>query len=151
MFLCIGVDVGGTNTDAVILKGNELLCSCKVPTTQDVTSGVAGAIKTALEKLPAEYQPDPSQHIGRVNIGTTHFVNAVVQRREIAPVAVLRLCGPASRAVPPFSDFPEDLKKVICGGYRFINGGYEYNGKHISDVDENEVRQAIIEIEQKGL
>ena len=72
---------------------------------------------------------------------------------EIAPVTVLRLRGPASRAVPPFSDFPEDLKKVICGGYRFINGGCEYNGKRtcITEVDENEVRQAIIEIEQKGL
>ena len=116
--------------------------------------GVAGAIKTALEKLPTDYQPDPSQHIGHVNIGTRHFVNAVVQRREIAPVTVLWLCGPAARAVPPFSDFPEDLKKVICGGYHFINGGYmyEYNyEKYITDMDENEVRQAIIEIEQKGL
>ena len=48
----------------------------KVPTTQDVTLGVAGAIKTALEKLPTDYQPDPSQHIGHVNIGTTHSVVA---------------------------------------------------------------------------
>ena len=86
MFLCIGVDVGGTNTDAVILKGNKLLCSCNYTRCH---LGVAGAIKTALEKLPTDYQPDPCQHIGHVNIGTTHFVNAVVQRREIAPVTVL--------------------------------------------------------------
>ena len=34
--------MGGTNTDAVILKKNEVLSSAKVPTTADVTSGITG-------------------------------------------------------------------------------------------------------------
>ncbi len=48
----------------------------------------------------------------RVHIGTTHFVNAVVQKRQLSPVAVLRLCGPTTASVPTYSDFPTDLKEV---------------------------------------
>ncbi len=51
--------------------------------------------------------------ICRVNIGTTHFVNAVIQRRHLTPVAVVRLCGTATKSLKPFVDFPEDLKKVL--------------------------------------
>ena len=40
----IGVDVGGTNTDAVILNGRKVLSSCKKPTSADGTQGVVDAI-----------------------------------------------------------------------------------------------------------
>ena len=48
----------------------------------------------------------------QVNIGTTHFVNAAIQRQNLTPVAVLRLCGTASWALEPCIDFPDDLKEV---------------------------------------
>ena len=50
----IGVDVGGTNTDAVCLHGNNVLESSKVPTTADVTTGVKNALKDLLGKLKGE-------------------------------------------------------------------------------------------------
>ena len=40
----IGVDVGGTNTDAVILNLNSVVCSEKVTTSEDVTSGVRDVV-----------------------------------------------------------------------------------------------------------
>ena len=148
MHLTIGVDVGGTNTDAVIIKQSEVICSAKTPTTEDVTSGLETAIRNALHNLPSDYN---SNDIQRVNIGTTHFVNAVIQRRDVVRVAVMRLCGPASRSVPPFSDFPEDLRRVIAGPYYFLNGGYEYDGSTIiSEVDDEEVRRVVNEIEREG-
>ena len=150
MWLCIGVDVGGTNTDAVILRKKEVLCSAKVPTTGDVTSGVTEAIRSALQKLPQEYQPNPAQYVARVNIGTTHFVNAVVQRRQLCKVAVLRLCGPATTTIPPLCDFPADLRNVIGGMHFFLNGGYQYDCSCITDVDEEEVRRIAEEVHQAG-
>lgn len=51
MFGCIGVDVGGTNTDAVLLSGKEVLCTVKKPTSRDVISGVKGAVRAVLERL----------------------------------------------------------------------------------------------------
>lgn len=150
MWLCIGVDVGGTNTDAVILRKKEVLCSAKVPTTADVTSGVTSAIRSALRELPNEYQPNPAQYVIRVNIGTTHFVNAVVQRTKLTKVAVLRLCGPATQSVPPLCDFRTDLKNVITGKYFFLNGGYQYNCSCITDVDKEEVRRIAKEVHDEG-
>lgn len=41
----IGIDVGGTNTDAVILDHQlNLIHSVKVPTTDDIQTGIAGAL-----------------------------------------------------------------------------------------------------------
>ena len=44
----IGVDVGGTNTDAVVMDGAKVLAGVKAPTTADVMSGVVAAMKSAL-------------------------------------------------------------------------------------------------------
>ena len=150
MALCVGVDVGGTNTDAVILRQKEVLSSAKVPTTADVTSGVVEALKSVLQQLPTQYQPNPAQHVVRVNIGTTHFVNAVVQRKGLVRVAVLRLCGPATRAIPPLCDFPADLREVIGGLHFYLNGGYQYDCSVITDLVEDEVEQAARKVKEAG-
>lgn len=150
MWLCIGVDVGGTNTDAVILRRSEVLSSAKVPTTADVTSGITGAIRSALGELPEEFQPNPAQFVARVNIGTTHFVNAIVQRKGLTKVAVLRLCGPATRAIPPLCDFPADLRRAIGSMHFFLNGGYQYDCSCITDVDEEEVKRVAKEVHAAG-
>ncbi|MFD1047197.1 hydantoinase/oxoprolinase N-terminal domain-containing protein, partial [Kibdelosporangium lantanae] len=50
----IGIDVGGTNTDAVLLAtDNTLLASVKTPTTPDVTGGVAWAVTDLLAAAAA--------------------------------------------------------------------------------------------------
>ena len=43
----IGVDVGGTNTDAVVMRDAEFLAGAKSPTTPDVLGGVREAIAAA--------------------------------------------------------------------------------------------------------
>ena len=41
----LGIDVGGTNTDAVILdRDDRVLAKAKVPTTPDVTGGIVAAL-----------------------------------------------------------------------------------------------------------
>ena len=45
----MGVDVGGTNTDAVVLHAGKVIGSAKQFTTEDVTTGVTQAITAALE------------------------------------------------------------------------------------------------------
>lgn len=67
----IGIDVGGTNTDAALLDGTQMVASIKTPTTSDVLTG----IRNALQALPHD-------RVDAVVVGTTHFTNAVVQRRD---------------------------------------------------------------------
>ena len=99
----VGIDVGGTNTDAALLDSHALstpsrglLASCKTPTTPDVTSGIKNAVEQLLEKS----QIDRNEVLS-VAIGTTHFVNAVVEANasQLSRVAVVRLCGPYTREV----------------------------------------------------
>ena len=78
----IGIDVGGTNTDAVLLEGDRIVATAKTPTTPEVTTGIV----RVLELLTAEPRA-AARTVDAVMIGTTHFTNAVVQRRDLAPVA----------------------------------------------------------------
>jgi N-methylhydantoinase A/oxoprolinase/acetone carboxylase beta subunit len=50
-----------------------------------------------------------------VMIGTTHFTNAVVQRRHLARTAAVRLGLPATACLPPMVDWPEDLREAVTG------------------------------------
>ena len=78
----IGIDVGGTNTDAVLLEASGVIGAIKSPTTVDVTSGV----RQALGELINSVGPT-AQQVESVMIGTTHFVNAVVQRKGLNKIA----------------------------------------------------------------
>ena len=44
----IGIDVGGTNTDAVIMDGERVIASFKAPTSPDVMSGVSELLNPSL-------------------------------------------------------------------------------------------------------
>ena len=78
----IGIDVGGTNTDAVLIEGQRVLASVKAPTSEDVTGGIVSALGTLIRDAGVE--PDG---IAAVAIGTTHFTNAVVQARGLRSAA----------------------------------------------------------------
>lgn len=98
--LRVGIDVGGTNTDAVIMKGSELLASVKMNTTKDVTSGV----KEALNQVLSTGKVD-KKDLSAVMIGTTHFTNAVVEQTRLTQTAVIRLALPSSSAIPPIPTY----------------------------------------------
>ena len=140
----IGVDVGGTNTDAVLMDGNQLAGAAKVPTTADVTSGIVGAVS----ELRRQH---PDGHIHAVMVGTTHFTNALLERRNLAPTAVLRLCLPATQLLPPLVDWPEELTKAIGGPTYMAGGGNEFDGREISPLDREGVRHAARDMAQRGI
>lgn len=144
--LRIGVDVGGTNTDAAALIGREVVAAVKTPTTEDVTDGVV----EALQLLLARGSFAPGQ-VSAVMVGTTHFTNAVVEAKELLPTAVVRLCGGATRALPPFVDWPDELHTAVEGRVFLASGGFEFDGRPISRVDPDEMRAVAAEIRSAGL
>ncbi|KJK51043.1 hydantoinase subunit beta [Lentzea aerocolonigenes] len=142
----IGIDVGGTNTDAVLVEGRRVLAECKTTTTADVTTGIVNA----LNGLQAAQNFEPAA-VNAVMIGTTHFVNAVVEGRGLAQTAAVRLGLPATKALPPFVDWPQRLRQVIGGHSYLCHGGYEYDGRVISPLDEDELRGVATDIAAKGV
>jgi N-methylhydantoinase A/oxoprolinase/acetone carboxylase beta subunit len=84
-------------------------------------------------------------------IGTTHFVNAVIQRRGLARVAAVRIGLPASASLPPFCDWPADLAQCVRGEVFMLKGGHDYDGRPIVPFDEIGMRQAAREIRRSGV
>jgi N-methylhydantoinase A/oxoprolinase/acetone carboxylase beta subunit len=142
----IGVDVGGTNTDAVLMDGNTVVGWHKTPTTPDVTSGITSAMRTVLQETKV-----PATQIKAVMIGTTHFTNAVVERKRLVETAAVRLGLPATEALPPMVDWPPDLRDTIGNHKYLVHGGHEFDGREISPLDENEIRDVAKDIKSKGI
>jgi len=140
----IGIDVGGTNTDAVLLDGERVVHAVKTPTTADVTTGIVTALATVMREGPAGA-------IDAVMIGTTHFTNAVVQRRDLTRVAAVRIGLPASASLPPFCDWPEDLAAIVRGDVIMLEGGHEYDGRELVPFDANGMRTAAKRIRAAGI
>ncbi|MDK3159676.1 hydantoinase/oxoprolinase family protein [Kamptonema cortianum] len=133
----IGVDVGGTNTDAVLIAGRQIRAAVKCATSADVSSGIVAAVQELLRCADVG-----SEHVDAVMIGTTQFTNAFVQRRGLDKVFVIRIGYPASRGVPPFSGWPDDIRDTVCGGSQLVRGGYEFDGRQIAPFDEDAVARA---------
>ncbi len=129
--LRMGIDVGGTNTDAVVLdREGRLLAKAKVPTTPDVTSGIVEAIGAVLSR--AEGLRDRVTHL---MLGTTHATNALLERRGLARVAVIRIGSPATHAVRPLFGWPEDLRRQVSAGEVIVGGGIEFDGRELAPFD----------------
>ena len=131
----IGIDVGGTNTDAVLLADCRVAHAVKTPTTEDVTGGILAALD--LLRLHPEVA---TAKIDGVVIGTTHFINAVVQRRHLGRVAAVRIGMPAAASLPPFCDWPSDLAALAAGEIFMLEGGHDYDGREIMPFDEAHAR-----------
>ena len=141
----IGIDVGSTHTDAVIMDGKDIIATFKAPTSTDIASGIVSAAKTVLSDSRM-----PGSSIAAVMIGTTQFTNAVVQRRGLARVAALRVGAQSTSALPPFYDWPPDLEEAVRGHAAMINGGHEFDGKPITAFDENAFNMACEELVLTG-
>ena len=151
----IGVDVGGTNTDAAILDikafdtpGRGVLASHKASTTEDITSGIEASIRAVLDQSAVD-----QNRVLSVTIGTTHFINALVEAdaRRLDRVAVVRLCGPFTRQIPPFSDFPVGLRGILDGGVTYLDGGFEIDGRQIAPLDIDQIKKAARDIASSGI
>jgi N-methylhydantoinase A/oxoprolinase/acetone carboxylase beta subunit len=129
--LRLGVDVGGTNTDAVVVdRDDRLLVKAKVPTTSDVTSGIAAAVEAVVGRVGVA----PAR-ITHAMLGTTHATNAILERRRLRRVAVLRLGAPATHAVRPLFGWPDDLRAAVSAGETIVAGGIEFDGRELSPFD----------------
>ncbi len=142
----IGIDVGGTNTDAVAMDASGVIAGIKASTTEDVLTGVVNALRSILDASGLK-----ADAVDAVMIGTTHFTNAVVQRRDLAPTAAVRLGLPATASLPPMVDWPDDLKAAIGNNAWLAHGGNEFDGRPISPLDEDELRGIAGEIAARGI
>ncbi len=142
----LGIDVGGTNTDAVILdEKNRVTAKCKEATTEDVSEGITRAVDRVLKDSGVK-----PEHIADAMLGTTHATNAIIERKGLSKVGVIRLSSPSGHGIPPFIEWPEDMLEALGFSYVIVKGGYEYNGALISGTETGEITKALEELKGKG-
>ena len=121
----LGLDMGGTHTDAVLLRGGTLLASVKVPTNhQDLLLSTREALH-ALFESGAAFPAD----VSRATFGTTLAVNAVVQD-ACAPVGLLIGAGPGL-----------DPGWFGLGSHTaLVPGGVDHRGTEVAPPDREAIR-----------
>ena len=142
----IGIDVGGTHTDAVVLDAQDVIASTKVLTSANVRDGVVNALDEVLSESRVEHDA-----IEAVMVGTTQFTNAVIERRELAPTAIIRIALPSGELVPPMIDWPDDIAKELGRNVYMIHGGRTYDGFPIAPLDDAEIDKVVDDIAAKGV
>jgi len=131
----------------VILDNDEsVVAKCKRPTTEDISTGIKEVVDGVLSASKIE-----SSDIIHSMLGTTHSTNAIVERKGLARIGVIRLCAPSGLAIPPFLDWPSDILHHIGNLQKMVKGGYEYNGTPISAPDKYEIREALISLKEKNI
>lgn len=137
----IGIDVGGTNTDAILLDHNsQLIYSVKSPTSLDIKTGIEKSLQQLLQGANID-----KTKITHAMLGTTQCTNAIVERKKLAKVGVIRLGYPATASVLPYTAWPTDMIEKLSGNYAIAHGGYEYDGQLLSALDQEEIQKLLEE------
>ncbi len=132
--MIIGLDVGGTNTDAVLLSSMGVEKQVKVPT--DV-SDLFNTVLSGLTELLKDISPDD---IERIVLSTTLTTNAVVQKK-VDPVGIIVSSGPG---IDPEFFRTDDH-------YYPISGSIDHRGRERQPVNENEIISAGEKLADAGI
>jgi len=127
----LGIDTGGTYTDAVLLDERQRVCaSAKALTThEDLARGIARAVDEVLERA--------SEPVGLVSVSTTLATNAVVEG-EGQRVALL-LVGQGREALERAGLGSALGRDTVV----FIGGGHDGSGTELEPLDIASARAAI--------
>ncbi|MFH1155873.1 MAG: hydantoinase/oxoprolinase family protein [Pseudomonadota bacterium] len=132
--MIIGLDVGGTHTDAVLLSRDGIVRDVKVPTdTLDLFS-------TVLKTLTALLDGIDSTRIKRIVLSTTLTTNAVVQKK-VAPVGIIVSSGPGID--------PEEYR--TGEHYHTVSGSIDHRGRERSPVNPREIVDIAIGFRESGI
>ncbi|HEX4946159.1 MAG TPA: hydantoinase/oxoprolinase family protein [Blastocatellia bacterium] len=121
----IGIDVGGTFTDVVVIdsESRTLVGQLKFPTSHDAREGVALGIVTALERAMQQFNLHPDD-VSFIAHSTTQATNALLEG-DVANVAVLgigsgieALLAKRATRIPPIELAPN---KFLKADHRFIH------------------------------
>ncbi|MCB2043861.1 MAG: hydantoinase/oxoprolinase family protein, partial [Rhodoferax sp.] len=131
MTISLGIDTGGTFTDAVLLGADrQVLASAKSLTTRfDLSIGIGGA----LDPLP----PELLARVGLVSLSTTLTTNSVVEGKG-APVCVL-LAGYDAAQIKSSGL----LELLGADAIVSLAGGHDAGGFALVPIDEAAAREAI--------
>lgn len=130
--MLLGIDVGGTFTDAVVLDGAVVVAQAKQPTTHE---NVLDGILAALDKVLAT---DTNRNLERVVISSTIVTNALTENK-VAPVPLTVMTGPGMNVSGKFPVEPY-----------YVDGYVDHRGKVTAKPDWSK-HKALLQRKEKGV
>lgn len=130
----IGIDIGGTHTDGVLMDGGRIIAAAKAPTVHD---NLLGSISQVLHSILAGQD---SRKVSTLNLSTTLNTNAIVTGK-IDPVGVLVVGGPGIA--------PETYR--VGDHYHVIPGSLDHLGTETKALDTDRLEGAIADCTDKGV
>jgi N-methylhydantoinase A/oxoprolinase/acetone carboxylase beta subunit len=131
--MLIGIDVGGTTTDAVLIDEGRIIKKSKVPTDHD---HLLECLMDALDEVVGEIPPEK---IERVVLSTTLITNLIADGKT-DPVALIMEPGPGMN--------PDGY--ALGGEVHIVRGAIDYRGREIQPLDEDQVKEAAAKIADRG-
>jgi N-methylhydantoinase A/oxoprolinase/acetone carboxylase beta subunit len=145
--LTIGIDIGGTFTDAVAVDASQRIVGFhKTLTTPQLEEG----FKLVLDQLIQETGLNPGA-VQTIHVGTTHATNAVLQAKDLCKVGLIRIAGHQPDTIPPCYTWPADVRSAVLHAYATIDGGFECDGRTITPLDLSQARAAIEQLLTQGV
>ena len=136
MAVLLGVDTGGTYTDAVLLDDDagRIIAKAKALTSRpDLSGGIGGAIDAVLQQAP---QIDPAM-IALASLSTTLATNALVEGQGTRAALVLIGFDPAERARAGLAEALGDDPLIE------IAGGHSHAGSEARPLDLDALTEAL--------
>ena len=131
--MLIGIDVGGTTTDAVIVEGSKVVKTAYVPTDHD---NLSNCLLAALDELVRGVD---TRKIERVVLSTTLITNMIAEGKT-DPVALLLIPGPGTN--------PRDYS---LGESIILDGAIDFRGTEIDRLKEPQIKEAAAKIRAQGV
>lgn len=132
--MILGIDVGGTHTDSVLMQNGKILRKSKVMTDK------GDLLKSVMNATQAVTTPEDIKQLRRIVLSTTMTTNAVAQH-QLDPVGLIVMSGPGVA----HSDLPLSDKSA------FVKGYMNHRGLEAEGVDEDEILALKQEFANKGI
>lgn len=143
----IGIDVGGTFTDAVAIDNEtyEIIAKEKIPTTHDAAEGVAKGIVDIINKILNKNNILPEDVIFIAH-GTTQATNALLEG-DVASVGILAM-GTGIEASKVKSD--TNIGEIELAKGKYLKAYHEFIDSANLESKETEINDALKRLEGEG-
>jgi len=132
--MLLGIDVGGTHTDAVVINRQGLAATAKVATDHD---NLLHSVQETLEKVLRDVSP---RQIRNLNLSTTLTTNAIIEQK-LEPVGMLVAAGPGI-----------DPRQYKIGDYFFpCRGSIDHRGVERAPLLDDEIEKHLQNCREAGI
>ncbi|MBN2297539.1 MAG: hydantoinase/oxoprolinase family protein [Deltaproteobacteria bacterium] len=129
--MILGIDIGGTHTDAVCIEGRNIVSTAKALTGDDLVQSVL----EVAGRLDIHYSD-----IDRVVLSTTLSTNAIIERK-FAPTGMIVSAGPG---IDPRQYF-------LTEDFYLIDGAIDHRGREYVPIREDQVLQIAKELKHRDI